>query len=233
MHRHERSFRALARLMNHLSEELLARAGLAKQEDGGIRRSDRTHLFDRTLEGGGGADDFAQRKLAVEAGLERDDFFLRGAGLQPAIKNELHLTQVYGLLEEPIGPETHRLHRGVHVAVGRHHNADGLVGQLERAVDDRHTVFARHAEIREHRIGRDVLHKARRFRGVLGHESLIAIFQCRAQSFADILLVVDDEHRGFHGLRLRKRSDGSPHPRRGRLSPPKRCARGRPQPDGP
>ena len=200
MHRHEGAFRAGARLMDHLGEQFLARAGLAEQQDGRVGSGHGAHLFDGMLQGGGGTDHLAEGKLAVEARLEDRYFLFRRARLQAAFEEQLDLAEVDGLLHEPIGAAAHRLHRGLHVAVSRHHQANRLRRKLQGAVDDRHAVFAGHPKVRQHRVGRHVLHQARGFRGVFGHESLILILQGRAQAFARVLLVVDNQNSRFHGV---------------------------------
>ena len=113
--------------MDHLGEELLAGARLAEQEHGRVGRRDGAHLLDRTLERRGGTDDLAERELAVEPRAEDGHLLLGRAGLEAALQQQLDLPEVDGLLQEPIGAAAHRLNGGVDVAVGGHHDADGLL----------------------------------------------------------------------------------------------------------
>ena len=145
VHRHEGALGALAGLVDHLGKQLLARAGLAEEEDGRVRGGDRTDLLDRMLQGRRGTDDLAEGEFPVEAGLQRDDFLLGRPRLQPTLQHQLDLAQVDRLLEEPVGAAAHRRDGRLHVAVSRHHDTDRLMREFERAVDDRHAVFASHA----------------------------------------------------------------------------------------
>ena len=199
MHGHERALGALAGLVDHLGEKFLAGPGLAEEQHRGVGRRHRANLLDRPLQRGGGTDHLAERKLPVEPGLQDRDLLLRRPRFQPAGQQQLDLPEIDRLLQEPIGAAAHRLHRRIHVAVGGHHDADRLLRELERALEDGHAILARHPQVGEHRVGRHILHQPRRLHGVLRDEALILILERRAQPLAGMLLVVDDEDRGLHG----------------------------------
>ena len=88
----------------------------------------------------------------------------------------------------------------LHVAIGRHHQAHGLRRELERPVNHRHPILARHPQVGQHGVWGDILHEARRFRGILRHEGLILILERGAQAISCVLLVVNNQNGRFHGV---------------------------------
>ena len=121
--------------MNGLSNELLARAGLAFEQDGRFRGRDEFDLVEHVRESWGVAHNSIEAVFLVEALVQDNVFGLDPAALQCALDQDFQLLQAHWLRQKIEGSTAHRFDSCLHVAVSRHHDADRTIGQRDRTVD--------------------------------------------------------------------------------------------------
>src|SRR5204863_6857456 len=96
------------------------------------------------------AEDALHAEPALDLSLQLDVFLFERASLERALDEDLHLIEIEGLRNKIVDAALHRLHGGVHRAVGRHHDTDGRRGELERGFDEVHAALAAKPQVREH-----------------------------------------------------------------------------------
>ena len=74
----------------------------------------------------------------------------------------------------------------------------GGCGSLQGPVDQRHAILAAQPQIGQHQIDVVALQHAERPGDIRRHIDIEAILQRRAQPFAGVLFVIDDEDGGLH-----------------------------------
>jgi hypothetical protein len=110
--------------VNGAGDEFLAGAAFAFDQDGGAGGCDLLDRLDDRLHHFGLAEDAFDGEFALHLLLQRHVFVLQRAAAEGAFDEELHFIEIERLGDKMVGPAAHRLHGGVHAAVGGHHDAD-------------------------------------------------------------------------------------------------------------
>ena len=156
------------------------------------------------------ADQPLEPVLALDLLLQLDDFLLHLPAAQRPVDQDFQPVDVQRLGDEIVRAALHRLDRRVHRAVGRHHDDDRRMRQREDLLDERHPILAAEPQIGQHEIDRLALEHAQRPADIRGHIDLEAVLQRRAQPFAGVLFVVNDEDGRIHGGAGSARRSGAP-----------------------
>ncbi len=187
----ERPIGAPRTLVDEPGGELLAGAGAAGDQHARIRRPE---LLDDPLQVGDrlrGADHPVDR---ATAGLEVVDLALQARGLERALGDQDQTVRLERLLDEVVGAELDRRHRGLDVAVaGDHHHGDVRVLLLDRFEQ------LQPVELRalQPDVEQDELRPARLDR----RQRLVGI----ARGARLVALVLEDARRRVRGCRPRRR----------------------------
>ena len=186
-------------------DELLARAALAVDQDGGVGRRDLEDLLPEVLDERVVADD-----LVVLLGLllEVLAFPAEARLLEGVADAEEDALAVERLLQEIEGPELGRLDGRLDGALPRDHDDLRDERPLPELGQDLEAALARHLDVQEDEVDADRL--LEHLQAVLarpGLEELVAlVLEDHLQGLADVLLVVDDQDPGLP-LGFHRRSD--------------------------
>ncbi len=131
-----------AELVNGAGGEFLAGSSFPLDENG---RTGGRDLFDRIEDlnhAGRLPDHVFQSGAFFDLLTELFVLLPRIALAESALDEEFQAVNIYWLGNKVVGSPAHGLHRGIHGAVGGHHDANRGLGELERLLDESHAVFA-------------------------------------------------------------------------------------------
>ncbi len=193
--RDERPGPTAAAIMQIPREELLAAAGLSRDQDPGAVLGDALHLFaqgdhDRRLAQGLGRR--GEETTAVEP------VTLESLDLKRALDDEQELGQRQRLLEEVVGPETGRLDGRLDRPMTRDHDhGTGHALGLRPLPEQGQAIGIGHPDIEQDQIGPAQPPGPSRLLGIIGHGDLVAlVLEDLPDEITDLRLVVDDEYVG-------------------------------------
>ena len=201
VHRHERPLAPERLLVDGLCHQLLAGPGLTGDQDGAVGAAHRFHQPEDVEHGRAAADD--AREALLDRGAAQHRVLVAQASRLEQLPH-LHGHEVdvaERLLEEGLGAELPRVLPSIRVPrpVRRHHQDDGVGGQLANRAEQLHTVDAGHLDVGEnhvHVLARDDLPCRQ---PVVGRQHLEAIaLEQDAQPLAHRLFVIDNQNPG-HG----------------------------------
>jgi len=145
--------RAVAVVVDRLGGQVLPRAGLTGEQDGGCgAHGDTLEQRLRGLHRGGVADDRVEAELASGGRAQRFDLTAQPAGLERLLDEQRHLVDVERLVDVVEGTELERLDRVVDGRIRGHQDHERVRVQLLHTFQNRQTVGVGQAEIQEDEI---------------------------------------------------------------------------------
>ena len=194
VHRHERHVRALTLLVQRARHQLLARAGLAEDHDGGVGRRHRRDQAVHRLHG---------RRTAYQHGrpLGRDHTVLQGNVLvlqhplfRDLLENGLNLDQLARLGDVVKGAQAHGVDGRLHAGVAGHDDGFGMRRHLLQVFQDLDTGHARHAQIENRDVEAALLEHLHGGPAVRADRDFVAdARQLRAHEFLERFLIVHEQ----------------------------------------
>ena len=197
MHRDEFGFVPAAQIVNRVSDQFLAGAAFAFDQDIRGRGRDLSDGVEHLAQRRRFADDVFESVTFVHLLTQRPIFLLHPAAGQGARDQDFDLVEVERLGHEIVGAAFHRFDRGVDRTVGRHHDADGRMRKFERALDQGHAVVAAETEIGDEQINRFAFEHVHRAANILGDVGIVFVLEQTAQPIARMLFVIDDQDGGL------------------------------------
>ena len=189
-------------------DQLLARAGLAADEDRRVRRRDLLDEPEDVAHRGAVADDRLEA-VALQAPLEAERPLREPERVDGALDAEEELVRDDGLRHVVERAERVGLARPLDGAVRGHEDhlrRERPVASRREALDDVHAREAGHLEVREDDLGAELGRLREGFAAVRGGRHAVAlVLEDHRQRLPLVLLVVHDEDRGFRFLRAHGR----------------------------
>src|SRR2546428_121787 len=202
-HRHERAPGPAAVVVDRARDQLLARTRLPAEEHGDVARGVAPDRLVDILHARVPAVDRAELPHLLEPALELPHLLREPARGERPLGEEHELVEVEGLRQVVVGPTLHRLDRGVHRPVGRHHDHGGVGAQLAEPRQHGEAVHARHPHVEKDEVERLGLEGLERAGAVLHRRDLVPrppepLLEDPAQA----VFVVGEQDSWVHGVIL-------------------------------
>ena len=185
-----------AEVVNGVCGEFFARAALALDQN---RRAGGSHLLDR-LENlhhcGGAADHSLEGVLALDLGAEFL-VFLRGFALPDrSFDQNFQPVDIHRLGYKIVNTALHRLHSGIHRAIGRHHDGNRGIWPAGKFLDEFHSVAGSESQVGENHICADAFECFQCPIDIRSHIDLEFLLQRIAQPVSGVFFIINNQQRG-------------------------------------
>jgi hypothetical protein len=181
--------------MDRARHELLARAGLARDQNGAACRGDLPDQVEDLPHRGGVADDVLEARSAVDLLAEVAVLRAVPRRLERALDQQLEGIDVEGLCHEVEGAELHRLDGGLDCSVGGQHDDGHPLVEPAQTAHERDAIRAGHLDVREDQRRGFLLESGERLLCALEGVRLEAQpFHHDLEDAPRATVVVDDEH---------------------------------------
>jgi hypothetical protein len=193
-HLDERAIAPWRLLVQRLGDELLARAGLAQDEDRRLGGGGLLHQLEHGLQFRRFADHSVQAEPLVHALSQRPRVALQTALLDGFGEKDEERLDRDRLGQVVLGPRLHRLDRRLDLGERGHDDEDGVRPLLLRLPQQGEAVHLRHPQIGEHDARCELAQQLEPFLPVLCLADLVALLGEEAlERAARVLLIVDQQ----------------------------------------
>ncbi len=211
----------LGRVVDRLGDQLLARAGLPLDQDGGLRPGDVADQLEDLVHPLVLADDVVEPEVLLELLAKAEDLVLELAFLQGPVHHQLQVGRIDRLGQEVVGAQAHGLDHPVDRAEGRRHDHGDQKAAGGDLADQVHPAHPGHPQVGD----QDAVIGGRQGRQgvlpILDHlQADLVRLQQLAKLGAAVGIVIDDQELLTHatGSRQERAGSGDPQARRGRAS---------------
>ena len=179
--------------------QLLARAALARDQDGRVRGSDLLDQVEDFAHGPALADDVVEARGVPDRPLEQDVLLAEPPLFEPVGEDDLQLLDLERLDDVVQGAHLEGLDRLLDAPVGRDHDHRRERMQLLRSGQDLHPVHVRHLDVADEGVILARLDEVEHLGGPRVQSDPVAfLLEHDAEELEDALLVVDDQE-AHHG----------------------------------
>ena len=196
--RHEHLVRPRGVGVDGFGHQLLTRAGLTGDQDGGPAGGHLGHQVEHPHHPLALANDVGKAVALLKSPLEVSVLIFEAPPRDHAVDLDDQLVVVPGLGKIIVGAQLERLHRGIHRAISRDQEDGGLAVALADFLQYLHPGTVRHHQIEQHQVVAAGLHFVEAFGAVLRQVHRVA-FGCEQvlEAFADVGFVVDHQNVAF------------------------------------